>query len=134
MDEAAIDTLAIHLTELSVESAESRGGHLQISLPKGNISILSAWRFSGPDWIVGSSSTESILFERLQHLVGATIIDVGVSGELNDLSINFGNESFLETFSDSGEYENWTISFGFETTYVGGPGRSWSAFIKGKPA
>jgi hypothetical protein len=132
MDEATADTLATHLTGLCVESVDSNGGHLQIAFQRGNLSVLSTWRFSRPDWVVGNSSAEDILLTRLQRLINATVVQVDVVGELNDLSIRLGNDYHLETFANSGEYENWSISFSFETTYVGGSGRSWSAFIKGQ--
>jgi hypothetical protein len=130
MDKASIEGLCTDLKQASVRSASSNGGFLQVELESGNLSVGSSWRMWSQDWIIGSSTKQETVSATISAIFGFRIVSVHMVGEFHDLCIKFENEVVLETFADSGEFESWTLSFGFEKTYVAGPGRLWSGFVK----
>jgi hypothetical protein len=54
MDKATFECLSIDLKEVSVRSATSIGGYLQVELDSGHLAVGSSWRLWSQDWIIGS--------------------------------------------------------------------------------
>ena len=129
MDEKHILALRDLVQHSEVRSASAEGGYLQIEFDTCHLAVGSAWRLKCSNSIVGNESAADLTQSKLELLLGKRVTDVDVTGDLNDLRVGFAGGLELETFADSSEYENWTLSGGADNTFVSGPGRLWSAFV-----
>ena len=109
MDEKHILDLKNVVQHSEVRSASAEGGFLQDTC---HLAVGSAWRLKCTNWLVGNTSAADFTQSKLHLLLGKRVTDVDVTGDLSDLRVCFEGGLELETFADSNEYENWTLSGG----------------------
>ena len=125
MDTETVSRIEGALGQATCTRAENEGGFLRLGFGDQWLSVGCAWRIILGESIHGSGSKP---VADVQLLVGKTVESLAVSGETNDLRLELSDRAVLETFEDSGDYENWTLGIGDRGVVVSGPGKSWSSF------
>lgn len=111
---------------------ELNNGWLQILFSDQRMVIQSAWRLVHEINIALSidDHTETTHSYELavRLLKGNTVRTVIVTPPFHDIELQFENEVFVQAYSNSSQYENWSFFAEPQEIIVAGPNTSWSCF------